>query len=153
MARHAIIALRLLPILLAVALCVALASPTTSSGWEWVAGPSRTEARPWWFEQRELPLEGRTARIRVDAPYCAGESPPTIHHLRVARTSNRVVIRAYVRWPEPLQVSGQVEPGDPSPACAGLVAGLHRRVVIGPQSRHRKLLDGYFRPPRFVAAQ
>jgi len=135
------------------ALFAALAQPAASSGWEWVAGPPKTEPRSWWIEKSELPLKGSSVRIRVDVPYCSGETPPLIYHLGVVRNDDRVVIRAYVRWPEPLHVSGQVEPGDPSPACADLVAGLHRRVTIGPESRHRKLFDGYFRPPRFLAAQ
>lgn len=145
--------MKFLPIVALATSCIVLAQPATAIAWEWVAGPPKTESHPWWLERNELPIEGEAVRIRVDAPYCAGESPPVIHHLQVTRSAGRVVIRAYVRWPEPLYVVGTVEPGEPTPACADLVRGLHRTVTIGAPSRHRKLFDGYFDRPKFVAIQ
>lgn len=64
-----------------------------------------------------------------------------------------MVIRAFVRWPAPLEVSGPVEPGEAAPACADLVVALHHSVRVGAPDRRRKLFDGYFTPPKYITRQ
>ena len=135
------------------AMSALLLLPTSSSAWQWVVEPPKIEPRPWSLERDQLPLDHPTMRIRVDAPFCSGEARPVIDHVRINRSPRRVVIRAYVKWPEPLSVSGEVGPDEPVPACAGLVAGLHRRVAIGSASDRESVMDGFFQPPRLVATR
>jgi hypothetical protein len=129
-------------------LAVCMSIPSSSSGWEWVPGPPKTEPRPWVVAFGDQPEDGRKLQIETAAGYCAGETPPFIHHLDMLRKPKRVVIRVHVRWPKPLVPSGAVEPGDPSPACAGQVRILSRVVKI--TRRQVKLLDGYYSPPQQV---
>jgi len=140
--------------LLGVALiAAAVYSPSSSFAWEWVAGPPITENRPW----KGLRLKGkwpageRTIRIATGAGYCAGEAPPLIHHVDVEEEGKRVVIKAYVQWPEPMEVSGPVMPGEPSPGCAGLMTTISKRIKLGQPRKGVELLDGFYSPPRKVA--
>lgn len=141
------------PVTVLMATVFALVTAASAFAWEWVPGPAETKLQPWSLDSGELPLNARTVQIRVEAPYCSGEKPPVLHQLGVTRSVSRVIVRAYVRWPEPLHVSGAVEPGEPEPACADLVVVLHRTVTVGAPSRHRKLFDGYFHPPKLIAVQ
>lgn len=127
-------------------------SPTPSSAWEWVAGPPKTEVRPWSFDLNQQPAGKRAIRFQAEADYCSGEKRPFIHHVGIVESGKRVVIRAFVRWPEPLEVSGPVEPGEATPGCADLVAVLHRRVRLGQTKQNAKLFDGYYSPPKRVMA-
>ena len=143
---------------LAVALIIALVGfglvqASSSAAWEWVAGPPKVDPRPWAVEASDWPVKGKSLSIKVSAPTCSGEAPPRIDHLEVTRAETRVVIRAFVRWPEPLDVSGEVKPGEPVPACADLVLTLHRTLRIGLAPERRGIYDGYFQPARHRGVQ
>lgn len=130
---------------------VGIAHTPAASGWEWVAGPPRTEARPWGVVADDQPRRKNALRIFTEAEYCAGEKQPFIHHAAVTQSGGRVVVRVYVRWPEPLHVSGSVEPGEASPGCADIVRTLSRKISLDQPRDRLKLYDGYFSPAKRVA--
>lgn len=134
--------------LLLVVLGVSLAFPTSSFAWEWVAEPPKTENHPWGVEPKLDPPGDRTIRIRTSAEYCSGEEKPVIASVNMASRGKRVVLRTYVRWPEPKVVSGEVKPDEPVPGCAWLVAYLYRTVKLPVATDEVKLFDGYYAPPR-----
>lgn len=134
--------------------CISVIADSSSAlGWEWVSGPPRTEARPWGLARDRQPSGKRAIRIEVGAGYCSGETRPFIHHVATTRTPGRFVARVYVQWPEPQEVSGAVEPDEPSPGCADLVATLSRTLRLSQDRQDVKLFDGYYSPPKRVAPQ
>jgi hypothetical protein len=129
-----------------------------ASGWEFVPGPPKVEPAPW-HPLLEAPRNSRThvLGLSISTGYCAGEPPPRVDHVKVierAKTaknpSKSVVITAYVRFPAPMEVEGEVKPGEPQPGCAGIGVGIFKRIKLKRPIEGMLLFDGSFSPPRRV---
>lgn len=131
---------------------VLLSTAGSVSAWEWVGQPPKIERQPWQLSDARESSMGSKLKLKVDASYCSGERRPVLLPPKSVRQKHRIVIRTSVKWPEPLKASGPVNPGEAAPACADLVAVLHRAVRLGTHSRDFDVFDGYFSPPRLVAA-
>lgn len=142
--------------------------------WRWVVGPPRVEKATWMIKDKpRTPTvrKGTLLRFSVMSGYCDGEPPPVLDHVSVVerpRTKERpyrsALVAAWVRFPAPHEVEGEVLEGGPQPACAGLGYSLSAEVRLrreisklfifdagGPKpqlrlrpSRHR--VDGAMRP-------
>ncbi len=145
--------------LLATACALGALAPV-ALGWEFVKGPPKVESAPW--HPLQAPSEPRTHALglSISSGYCVGEPPPRFDHVKVIERpktaknpSGSAVITAYVRFPAPTEVEGEVKPGKPQPACAGIGVGIFKRINLKRPVEGLVLYDGSFSPPRRVRLQ
>lgn len=143
---------------LLIAVCAIGALAPIASGWEFVKGPPKVEPAPWHalLESSRNPRT-RVLGLSISTGYCAGEPPPRVDHVKVierpatARNpSKSTVITAYVRFPAPMEVEGEVKPDEPLPGCAGIGVGIFKRIKLKRPVEGLLLYDGSFSPPRRV---
>jgi hypothetical protein len=136
-----------------------LAFPSTALGWEYRQGPPKVEASAWTVSllpDRKPAIEGeRTLTLYTAGGYCIGEPPPQIDHVKVIerpKTEERpyksAVITVFLLHPAPSEVVGEVQPGEPVPACAGLGWNGTKRIKLKRPVRDLRLYDGSADPPR-----
>ncbi|HEX5527801.1 MAG TPA: hypothetical protein VFX44_11485 [Solirubrobacterales bacterium] len=135
--------------------CACAVLAPSAWGWEYVTGPPKTETVHWQlasFAAKPPPPPGkRSVWIEVSTGYCVGEEPPSIHRVKIVeRPRHRSIITAFLRFPAPVEVSGNVEAGEPVPACAGVGLSLFRLVKLRRPKQDLTLFDGSFSPPRKV---
>jgi hypothetical protein len=127
-------------------------------GWEFVKGPPEVESAPW-HSLLDISHNPRThvLGLSISTGYCGGEPPPKLDHVKVVERpetaenpSKSAVITAYVRFPAPMEVEGEVKPGEPQPGCAGIGVGIFKRIRLKRQVGGLLLYDGSFSPPRRV---
>ncbi len=129
-----------------------------ASGWEYVTGPPKVVEVAWNLPYGiELGPKQRRFEIYVDSGFCSGEPHPVFDHFEVAekpkssrRPRGAAVITAYIRFPAPTEVRGEVREGEPSPACAGLGYGITGHVRLKRPAARVALFDGHATPPRRV---
>jgi hypothetical protein len=144
--------------LLAVAILAALLLTVAPAlAWEFVKGPPRESVVPWVFGARPGTDGPRTINISLNTGYCAGEEPPvaarpTIEELpvRAANPHPTVIITTHQILPAPYEVVGEVKPGEPAGACAGLGYGIPQRIKLKRPVKGMVFLDGSFSPPRWI---
>jgi hypothetical protein len=127
-------------------------------GWEFVTGPPRVESAPWHalLETSRNP-RARVLGLSISTGYCMGEPPPKVDHVKVIERpktaqnpTKSAVVTAYVRFPAPMEVEGEVKPGEPQPGCAGLGRSIFKRIKLKRPVDGLLLYDGSFSPPRRV---
>ena len=127
-------------------------------GWEFVKGPPKVASAPW-HPLLEAAGDPRTHALglSISSGYCVGEPPPKFAHVKVIERpktaknpSRSAVITAYVRFPAPTEVEGEVKPGEPQPACGGIGVGIFKRIKLKRPVKGLALYDGSFSPPRRV---
>jgi len=143
---------------LLVAVCALGALAPVASGWEFVKGPPKVESAPW----HPLLSGSHNPRthvlgLSISTGYCAGEPPPELDHVQVVERpksakspSKSAVITAYVRFPAPMEVEGEVKPGEPQPVCGGIGVGIFKLIKLKRPVAGLSLFDGSFSPPRRV---
>jgi hypothetical protein len=138
-----------------------LVSGTSAWAWEYVVGPPRESVVPWVFHSGDQPgSEGpRTVKVWLNAGTCSGESPPvagpvTVKELPVSAANPRptAIITTHQIEPAPLEVKGEVKPGEPGPACAGLGYSMPKRIKLKRPVADMVFLDGSYSPPHLVKA-
>jgi hypothetical protein len=139
-------------------ICALGAHAPVALGWEYVSGPPKVEPARW----HALCPPARKPKthvlgISISTGYCAGEPPPELDHVKVTerpRTTEQpkksAVITAYVRFPAPTEVEGEVKAGEPQPACADLGLAIFKRVKLKRTVEGMLLYDGSYSPPRRV---
>ena len=135
---------------------VLLASGASAFAWEYVVGPPRESVIRWSFPEAQGDGE-RTVTIGITTGTCAGEKPPELRPVRVVELPisaehprPTAIITAHLTVPAPVEVSGEVKPGEPAPACAGIGLGIDKRIKLKRRVRDMIFLDGYYDPPRQV---
>jgi hypothetical protein len=127
-------------------------------GWKFVKGPPKVESAPW-HPLLEAPVEPRTRvlGLSISSGYCVGEPPPRFDHVKVIERPKTArnpfgsaVITAHVRFPAPVEVEGEVKPGEPRPACGGIGVGIFKRIKLRRPVGALALYDGGVSPPRRV---
>lgn len=130
--------------------------------WEWVVGPPKIEAATRWSAQpccgkREKPGT-RTLEVSVITGYCVGEPPPELDHISVIerpvterRPFRSAVVTVFLRIPQPREVVGTVNRGEPIPGCAGLGYGFPGRVKLKRPVEKLFIFDGGRRPYRLIS--
>lgn len=145
-------------VVLVMAVCAFGAFAPVAFGWEFVKAPPKVETAPW-HSLVNTPRDPQThvLGLSISTGYCAGEPPPKVDHVRVVERpktarnpSKSAVITAYVRFPTPMEVKGEVKPGEPQPACAGIGVGIFKRITLKRPVEGLLLYDGSFSPPRRV---
>lgn len=145
-------------IVLLIAVCAFGAFAPVAFGWEFVKGPPKVETAPWHplLDASHNP-QTHVLGLSISTGYCAGEPPPKVDHVRVVERpktarnpSKSAVITAYVRFPAPMEVEGEVKPGEPQPGCAGIGVGIFKRIRLKRPVEGMLLYDGSFSPPRRV---
>ena len=129
-----------------------------ASGWEFVTGPPKVETAPWHPLINASPnAQTHVLGLSISTGYCVGESPPRVDHVRVVEQpktasspSKSAVITAYVRFPAPMEVEGEVKPGESQPGCAGEGVGIYKRIRLKRPVEGLLLYDGSFSPPHRV---
>lgn len=141
---------------LLVAACAGALAPA-AFGWEFVKGPPKVESAPW-----HPLLEAGNSRthvlgLSISSGFCVGEPPPRFAHVKVIERpktarypSKSAVVTAYVRFPAPTEVVGEVGPGEPRPACGGIGVTIFKRIKLKRAVEGLALYDGSFSPPRRV---
>ncbi|HYG95790.1 MAG TPA: hypothetical protein VD741_01660 [Solirubrobacterales bacterium] len=133
---------------LAVGCCALAAAAPPASAWEFVTGPPKTEKAAW--KPGTQPRNQERLGVRVSSGYCAGEQPPFISRVEVREKRRRTIVTAYLRFPTPVEVSGEVKPGEPLPVCLGIGYDLEEVVELDRPRTESRLFDGSFSPPRRV---
>lgn len=146
---------RLLP---AIALLGLLAA-SPALAYEIVVGPPKESVVPWLFHSEDRPgTEGsRTVKVWLNTGTCSGEEPPvagpaTVRELPISAANPRptAIITTHQIEPAPHEVVGEVKPGEPVPACAGLGYSIPKRIKLKRPVAGMVFLDGSFSPPRPV---
>lgn len=131
------------------------------TAWEWVVGPPKVEAATRWSAQpccgKAKKLGTRTLEVWVSSGYCIGEPPPELDHITVIerpmtarRPFRSAVVTVFLRIPQPTEVVGTVNRGEPIPGCAGLGYGFSGRVKLKRPVEKLFIFDGRRRPLRLV---
>jgi hypothetical protein len=131
------------------------------TAWEWVVGPPKVEAATRWSAQpccgKAEKLGTRTLEVSVLTGYCVGEPPPELDHISVIerpvtarRPFRSAVVTVFLRFPQPREVVGTVNRGEPIAACAGLGYGFSGRVKLKRPVEKLFIFDGRRRPLRLV---
>jgi hypothetical protein len=149
---------RLAAALLGVTILAALLLPAVpASAWEYVVGPPRQSVVSWGFPPGAQDGSERTVTIGISTGTCAGEKPPELRPVRVvelpisaAHPRPTAIITAHLTVPAPVEVSGEVKPGDPGPACADLGLAIDKRIKMKRPVKGMVFLDGSYNPPRPV---
>ena len=146
------------PTVIAAALLVSGAS---AWAWEYVVGPPRDSVVPWVFHSQDKPgADGpRTLTVWLNTGTCAGEKPPvagpaTVNELPVSAANPRptAIITTHQIEPAPIEVKGEVKPGEVAGACAGLGYSMPKRIKLKRPVAGMILLDGSYSPPHPVKA-
>lgn len=98
------------------------------TAWEWVIGRPKVEAASRWSARPccgEAEKSGtKTLEVTVLTGYCVGEPPPELDHISVIErpiTAHRpyrsAVVTVFLRIPQPREVVGTVNRGEPIAAC------------------------------------
>jgi hypothetical protein len=131
------------------------------TAWEWVVGLPKVEAATRWSAQpccgkAEKPGT-RTLEVSVFTGYCVGEPPPELDHISVIerpiaarRPFRSAVVTVFLRIPQPREVVGTVNRGEPIAACAGLGYGFSGRVKLKRPVEKLFIFDGRRHPLRLV---
>jgi hypothetical protein len=134
-----------------------LFSAAPASAWEWVKGPPRESTVPWLFHGRPGTDGPRTINISLNTGFCLGEEPPvaaapTIVELPISTENPHptVVITTHQILPAPVEVVGEVTPGESHAACAGLGYSIPQRIKLKRPVKGMVFLDGSFSPPRWI---
>jgi hypothetical protein len=142
-----------------VALAAALLLAAPAFAWEWVVGPPRESVVPWGFHAQDQPgAEGpRTLKVWLSTGTCSGEEPPvagpvTVTELPLSAEHPRptAIITTHQIEPAPSEVVGEVKPGEPGPACAGLGYSMPKRIKLKRPVAGMVFLDGSYSPPHVV---
>lgn len=129
--------------------------------WEWVDGAPKVEVASRWSGEpccvKGAQSASKTLGVRVSTGYCVGEPAPTLDHIRVierpvtaARPFKSALVAVFIRRPQPTEVVGTVNPGEPQPGCAGLGYGFSARVKLKRPVERLFILDGGRRPYRLI---
>jgi hypothetical protein len=136
-----------------------LVSGATASAWEYVVGPPRESVVPWGFHSGDKPgVDGpRTLTVWLSTGTCVGEKPPvagpvTVQELPVSTANPRptVIITTNQIKPAPIEVSGEVKPGEVAGACADLGYSIPKRIKLKRPVAGMVFFDGSLSPPRRV---
>jgi hypothetical protein len=146
--------------LLAVAILAALLLTVAPAlAWEFVKGPPRESVVPWVFHGKDRPgAEGpRTVKVWLNTGTYSGEEPPvagpvTVQELPLsdANPHPTVIITTHQIEPAPIEVVGEVKPGENVGACAGLGYSMPKRIKLKRPVKGMVFLDGSFSPPRWI---
>ena len=125
--------------------------PARAAAWEWVVGPPREVVVSWNLE-RPREAEGlHTLTIRLLGGYCVGEAAPvagavSIQELPVTAAHPRptAIIVAHQWDPAPVEVAGEVLPGEPTPACADVGWTTTKRIKLKRPVAGMVLIDGAY---------
>jgi hypothetical protein len=138
---------------------VLLASGASAFAWEYVVGPPRESVVPWVFHPDDKPgADGpRTLTVWLNTGTCSIENPPvagpvTVQELPVSAANPRptAIITTHQIEPAPHEVVGEVKPGEPPPACAGLGYSMPKRIKLRRPVAGMVFLDGSYSPPHPV---
>lgn len=139
------------------AVCALGALAPAAFGWEYVSGPPKVESASWHSLVAARNPRTHALGLSISTGYCVGEPPPEFDHVKVIERpktakhpKKSAVITAYVRFPAPTEVEGEVKPGEPRPACAGIGLAIFERVGLKRPAEGMLLYDGSFSPPRRV---
>jgi hypothetical protein len=142
---------------LSAALCALGAFAPPAFGWEYVSGPPEVESALWHSLEAAHNPRTHVLGLSISTGYCRGEPPPEFDHIKVIEQPKTTkhpmksaVITAYVRFPAPTEVQGEVKPGEPQPACAGVGVAFFERIRLKRSVEGMLLYDGSFSPPRRV---
>ena len=137
------------------ALALLMAAPALA--WEYVVGPPRESVVPWLLQKTPGSDGPRTMTVTLSTGTCSGEQPPvagpvTIEELPISAEHPRptAIITTHQIEPAPVEVVGEVKPGEPGPACAGLGYSIPKRIKLKRPVKGMVFLDGFYTPPRRV---
>jgi len=136
---------------------LSLLAAAPAFAWEYVVGPPREETVPWLFSGPPGSEGPRTVTLSLNTGLCSGEKPPvagpvTVVELPISAAHPRptAIITTRQIVPAPVEVSGEVKPGEPGPACADLGYSISKRIKLKRPVAHMVFFDGFYGPPRQV---
>jgi hypothetical protein len=134
-----------------------LLAVTPAFAWEYVVGPPKEEPVPWLIQDAPGSDGPRTMTVTLNTGTCSGEKPPVAGPVSVvelpisaAHPRPTAIITTHQIVPAPVEVSGEVKPGEPGPACADLGYSIPKRIKLKRPVAGMVFLDGFYSPPRRV---
>lgn len=133
-------------------------SGVIQTAWEYVDAPPRVERVHWSLGRGPTTVpDRRSLGVGITSGYCVGEPPPAFDHAKIIERPKTArypfgsaVVTAFLRFPDPLEVAGSINRGEPVPACLGIGSDFLHYVRLKRPVARLALFDGSFSPPRRV---